>query len=38
MLYGEGLEGFLNEHRVIWSTISEGKHVLWEWRTGEQCI
>lgn len=34
VLYGVGLEGFVRERRrIIWSTISEGKHVLWESRT-----
>lgn len=34
VLYGLGLEVFDAERRrVIWGTISEGKHVLWEWRT-----
>lgn len=34
VLYGEGLEGFEKEgRRVIWVVVSEGKHVLWEWRT-----
>jgi len=34
VIYGVGLEGFVEERRIIiWSTISEGKHVLWESRT-----
>jgi len=34
VLYGEGLGPFERMgRRVIWGVISEGKHVLWEWRT-----